>query len=460
MKTGLLTITLCALVATAAADTLVLDVERTVELALANNHAIHQARARVEEAVAGRSASFGAMLPQLSASASYTRLGTVSDFQMVAPVYGRFPLRVYDPQGNLIGFTDSIAMVIGIDTMELALGGANNYILRGTAQQTLFTWGKLINAWRLAGLGAEIEEQGLRLARQQVRSRAVESFYGAMLAREMAELMRESHRQLERHVGQVRSLHENGLATGLDLRRARIGLSNLASELARTESGAELVLASLRNACGIEPDRPLALEGDVGYEAEPTALDDAVAAALAGRPELEQLRRAARMADYGVRIARTANLPTLFAQFNYDYKNPVGFSPGWGSDWNVTAGASVPLFTGGANHNRLSQALARERQARIALAMTEEALALEVRALYSKLEQERRNIELQSENTDLAREALALAETAYENGIITNTEYLDTQLALTRSRVSYLGSLANHRIARAALRRAMGIEEN
>ena len=459
MRTTLL-IVFCALLAPAAADTLVLNAEQAVELALANNHAIHQARARVEEAVAGRSASFGAMLPQLSASASYTRLGTVNDFQMVTPVYGQFPLRVYDPQGNLIGFTDSVAMVIGIDTMELALGGANNYLLRGTAQQTLFTWGKLINAWRIAGLGAEVEEQGLRLARQQVRSRAVEAFYGAMLAREMVALMRESQRQLERHVGQVRSLYESGFATGLDLRRARVGLSNLASELARVESGAELALAALRNTCGIEPDRPVALDGDVKYEAEPTALDDAIAAALAKRPELEQLRRAARMADYGVRIARTANLPTLFAQFNYDYKNPVGFNPGWGSDWNVTAGASVPLFTGGANHSRLRQARARERQARIALAMTEEALTLEVRALHSTLEQERRNIELQSENVELAREALELAETAYENGMITNTEYLDTQLALTRSRVSHLGSLANHRIARAGLRRAMGIEEN
>jgi outer membrane protein TolC len=52
-----------------------------------------------------------------------------------------------------------------------------------------------------------------------------------------------------------------------------------------------------------------------------------------------------------------------------------------------------------------------------------------------------------------------MAETGYQNGLVTNLEYLDTQLALTQSRVSYLSSLANHRIAKARLLQAMGISE-
>lgn len=446
------------LAAAGSAGTLTLDASRAVELALENNHALRQAAARVEEAAAGKAASFGAFLPQVSATGSYTRLGTVSEFSMVGPRYGRFPLQVYDSDGNLIGYTDSTAQVIGMDTLELALGGADNFVIRGTAQQSLFTWGKLLNAWRIAGLGLDIEQQGLRLARQQVRSRAVEGFYQALLGQEMVGLMRQSYAQLERHIGQVQALYDNGLATGLDLRRARVGLSNLGSRLARVESGAELALAGLRNVTGIPPDTPLALEGDIEYQPSRVTLDDALASARAERPELNQLRAALRIADYGVRIARTANLPTLFAQFNYDYKNPVGFSRGWGTDWSFTAGASVPIFTGGTNLNRLRQARARERQARVLLDMTEEALALEIRALHTRLEQERRNIELQAENMELAREALEMAERAYENGLITNLEYLDTQLALTRSRKEHLGSLANHRIARAELFRAMGVD--
>jgi len=453
---------LLALAAAAAplgAGTLALDVERAVELALENNRAIAQARTGIEAAAAGKGAAFGAFLPQVSASASYVRLGTVSKFEMVTPTYGSFPLGVYDTLGNPIGYTDSIPLAVGADTVDLELGGADNYSLTGTAELALFTWGKLVNAYRIAGLSVDVEREALRLARSRVRTAAVEGFYNALLARKMAALMQESYDQLARHVDQARVLYDNGLATGLDVKRASVGLTNLKVQLTQVQNGAGLALDALRSTLGLEPGTALELVGELEPEDWSVDLEAALDSALARRPELEQLRAAARMADLGVRIARTSNLPTLFAQFNYSYANPVGFTSGWGTDWNLVVGAQMPLFTGGTNLNRFKQAQAQERQARIGLAMVEDAVGLEVRARHSALEQESQNIALQSENVAVAEEALAMAETGYQNGLVTNLEYLDTQLALTQSRVSYLSSLANHRIARARLLQAMGTVE-
>ena len=442
------------------ADTLTLDVDQAVELALKNNHAIAQARAKVDAASAGKGAAFGSFLPQLSASGSYYRMGTVNKFSMVTPTYGLFPLRVYDPvTGEIIGFTDSIAMAIGADTMELELGNADNFTIRGTAEWVLFTWGKLVNAYRIAGLSLDMEKEGLRLARMQVRTRAIEGFYQAMLTRRMADLMKDSYAQLERHVDQVKTMYEEGLAKRLDYARANVGLVNMESQVSALENAAGLAEAVLRNTLGLEPGTALELTGDLEFEDREIGLEDAVESAFENRPELLQLRDATRMADLGVRIARTANLPSLFAQFNYDYKNPVGFSPGWGTDWNLLVGVQMPLFTGGTNWNKLKQAQAQHRQARVGLAMVEDGIRLEVEALHNTLRQEQRNIEYQSQNVSLAEDALEMAETGYQNGLVTNLEYLDTQLALTQSRVSYLSSLANHRIAGARLRQAMGIAE-
>jgi len=453
-------ILLSAVVASVAgADTLALDVEQAVELALDNNHAVRTALAKVDEARAGKGAAFGSFLPQVSASGSYVRLGTVNSFSMVSPVYGSFPLGVYDLDGNLVGYTDSIAMAIGADTLDLPLGNADNFSLTGTAEWVLFTWGKLYNAYRIAGLSLDMETEGLRLARNQVRSEAVEGFYQAMLAGRMAGLMQESYDQLARHVDQVGILYDNGLAAGLDVKRASVGLTNLKVQVAQTRNGAELATSALLNTLGLEPGTAVELTGDLEPDDWTVGLEEALDSARALRPELEQLRAAAHMAGLGVRIARTANLPSLFTQFNYSYQNPVGFSAGWGTDWNVVVGVQLPLFTGGTNLNRLKQARAQERQARIALAMVEDAVGLEVRARHSALEQEAENIQLQSENVAVAEEALAMAETGYQNGLVTNLEYLDTQLALTQTRVSYLSSLANHRIAQARLRQAMGITE-
>jgi len=88
--------------------------------------------------------------------------------------------------------------------------------------------------------------------------------------------------------------------------------------------------------------------------------------------------------------------------------------------------------------------------------MAEDGVRLEVMAQVSALNQEAQNSAYQAQSVALAEEALKLAEQRYQNGLLTNLEYLDTQLALTQSKVAYLNSLANYQIAKARLQRAIG----
>jgi outer membrane protein TolC len=400
-------------------DTLRLDVDLAVELALKNNNAVQLAKAKLQEAAAGKGAAFGSFLPQISASGTYYRMTP-----------------------NKFG--------------DIELGSADNYTLRGTAQQTLLTWGKLINAYRIAGLSFNIEQEAFRQAQAQTKVQATEGFYGALLAQKMAELMRESYGQLKRHVDQVQALYDNGLARKLDLMRAKVGLTNMQVQLSQIENGSKLALASLLTTLGLKPETPIALSGDLEFSPWSVDYRQALDLAWAKRPELLQLRKTAQIADLATRIALTSNLPTAFAQFNYDYKNPLGFKDTWGSDWNLTVGLTMPIFTGLTNWHKLKQAKAQQRQARIGVAMLEDGVRLEVQALVNTLNQEIENIKNQKENVDVAEEALKIAETSYKNGLITNLEYLDTQLALLQSRVSYLNSLANYKIAKARLLKAMG----
>ncbi len=433
-------------------DTLRLDVDMAVELALKNNHAVQLAKAKLQEAAAGKSAAFGPFLPQITASGTYYRAGTVNEIGFAK--YGEINFPVIGPNGDTIGNTAPILSIVGETTF--GLGSADNFDLRGTVQQTLFTWGKLINAYRIAGLSFNIEQEAFRQAQAQTRVQATEGFYGALLAQQMAELMRESYEQLSRHVNQVQQLYENGLARKLDLMRAKVGLTNIQVQLKQMENTAKLALASLRTTLGLKRNIPIILSGDLEFQLWNIDLIQAIDSALMKRPELMQLRKTVQIADLGTRIALTANLPTAFAQFNYDYKKPVGFDPEWGTDWNLTVGITMPIFTGLSNWHKLKQAKARQRQSKVGVAMLEDGIRLEVQALVNTLDQETENINAQKENVDVAEEALKLAETSYQNGLITNLEYMDTQLALLQSRVSYLNSLANYKIAKAKLQKAIG----
>jgi outer membrane protein len=442
--------------ASAHADTLRLDAAKAVELALANPRVVQLARAKLEDAAAGKGVTFGSFLPQVSASGTYTRLGTVSEFTMMAAHESVFGLPVFDPQGNYIGKTIPVPVAVGVDTFHLKLGSANNMALTGTVQQTLFTWGKLINAYRIAGLNLDMTIEGVRQARSQLRVDATSAFYQALLARKTVEVMNNALGQLKGHVGQVQSLYDNGMATKLDLMKATLGLQQMEAQVSQIESGTELALAALLNTLGLEPGTPVSFTEDLAPDSMAVELDSAQAQALRARPELKQLRDAVKMSELGVAIARTANLPTAFAQVNGYYKNPVGFSAGWGTDWNATAGVSMPIFTGMSNASRLRQSQARVRQARVGLAMAEDGIRLDVHAQVLALNQESKNMKYQAKNVEVAEAALGLAEQRFQNGLLTNLDYMDSQLALTQARVSYLNALANYRVARAKLQKAVG----
>ena len=442
--------------AAARADTLRLDAAKAVEMALANDHVVQQARARIEDAAAGRSVAFGSFLPQVSASGTYTRLGTVSEFTMYAAKESVFGLPVFDPTGNYIGKTIPIPVAVGLETLNLKLGSYNNMSIAGTVQQTLFTWGKLINAYRIAGLNLDMTVEGVYQARSQIRVDATSAFYQALLARKTVGVMDSALSQLKGHVGQVQSLYDNGMATKLDLMKATLGLQQMEAQVSQIQSGAELALAALLNTLGLEPGTAVTFVEDLAPDSMAVELDSAQAQALRDRPELKQLRDAARMAGLAVSISRTANLPTAFAQVNGYYKNPVGFTAGWGTDWNATVGVSMPLFTGFANVSRLRQAQARERQARVGLAMAEDGIRLDVQASVLALNQEARNRAYAQKNVEVAEAALGLAEQRFQNGLLTNLDYMDSQLALTQARIAYLNALVNYQVAKARLQKAVG----
>ncbi len=439
-----------------AADTLQLNAAKAVELALANNRQIAQAQAKLDEAAAGKATVFGSFLPQVSATATYTRLAKASEFTMMAAHESIFGVPVFGPDGKPIGQTMPIPVAVGVDTFHLALGSQNNYALTGTVQQTLFTWGKLINAYRIAGLSFDLQKEAAAQARAQVRVDATQGFYQALLARRTVEVMADALRQLKGHVGQVQSLYDNGMATKLDLMKATLGLQQMEAQISQIENGAELSTAVLLNTLGLDPGTAVAFDEQLAPDSTTADPDQATKQALERRPELAQLRDAAKMADLGVRIARTSNLPSAFVQANGSYKNPVGFTTGWGPDWNATAGLSMPIFTGLSNLNKLKAAQARQRQARIGLAMVEDGIRLEVKAHALALSQEAKNTAYQKKNVEVAEAALGLAQARYENGLLTNLDYMDSQLALTQSRVAYLNALANYQIAKARLEKAIG----
>ncbi|MCX7785687.1 MAG: TolC family protein [candidate division WOR-3 bacterium] len=443
---------------TFATDTLHLTLDSAIERALKNNKVIQIAQEKVKVQSLNKNIALANFFPQINLTGTYTRLSSSQGFPLTVPVYGKYPFPVYNPQtGQLIGITESIPVIVGAVTETLEMVKKDNYNLQGRVSQTLFTWGKLLNAYKIAELNWEIEKENLRKTVSDLKLKTTEAFYQALLADKGLELINESYQQMARHIQQIEKLYQSGLVGRLDLLRAKVQLTNIRSQLLRMENAKNLSYDALRLILGLSSEVPLALKDDFSFVPQEIQLDSALSTALSERVDIKIMQNNLKILKKTYQIQKTANLPSLFSAINYDYKKPYSFTENdWGKDYNVTIGVQMPIFTGGANLYKIKQAKSQLNQIELGLNMLKDAVQLEIKSLYFNLQQEKNILSYQDENVKTAEQALSLAEEKYQNGLITNLEYIDTQLALTQAKFDRLNAIANCILAQIKLLNAIG----
>ncbi|HZD05099.1 MAG TPA: TolC family protein, partial [Longimicrobiales bacterium] len=105
---------------------------------------------------------------------------------------------------------------------------------------------------------------------------------------------------------------------------------------------------------------------------------------------------------------------------------------------------------------RVQQAEADLRSQRYRLQQLEESVRLEVQQAWQSLQSADERIEASRSNVRRAERALEIAQTRFENGLATQVELNDAELAVTRARTNYAQALFSHGVARAELMRAQG----
>ena len=438
-------------------DSLFLTLEDAQKISMEQNQTILIAKERLIEKQAGIGTARAGFLPSISFQGSYTRLGKIPAFSMAIPQYTLTPLGVYDILGNPIGYTDPVMIMTGVDSMELEMGKSENYLFRGSLQQPLFTWGTLLNSYRIASISLEIERENYNKTENEVRLQVTQSFLGTVLVQQTLDLMEESYAQMQRHLEQVEKLYENGMAERLDFLRARVELSNIHTQVVRVRGQVDIATSALKSLLALPQDVELILEEGLEYEPYEIGLEEAMKIAVEKRPEIIAMRLTKEMTEKALSIERARNKPKLALVYNYDYKKPLRMMENeWGTDWNITLALSMPIFQGGSYISKVKQRKAQLKQVEYGLSQFEDVVRLDVKSCWLAVQQEKEILAYQEENVSRAEEALKLAEEKYRNGMITNLEYMDIQLVLTRAKLEWVSSIANYNIAMEKLIVAMG----
>jgi outer membrane protein TolC len=415
-----------------------LTLDEAVELALERNVSAVVAGLKVEEANSARNAARSGFLPQVNLGGTYTYLS-------YTPVIS---------QPTLVGI-DSITFEPIYEVMDLEFGYPHNFSLNLSVTQTLFTWGKLMNAYGLAGANvraAELERLG---AEEDVRSRTKEAYYTALLAERYLELVLEIQAELTAHYEAVEARYEAGLTSDLDLMLAEVQMNNVIPQLFQAEAGRDLAMDALKLTIGVPQGTDLELANELTFVDYTADLDSLIRVALEDRYDLRAMEERVDMLGKAAAIQRAGDKPTVFASWNYSYGKPYYFSDDWDGSWSATIGINIPLFDGFKAHALGREAGAQLSQLRHMREFQREMAVLEVTSAWKTLERAKESLKAQEDNVDLAQRTFEMYEEQYQNGFVSSLDVLDAEVMYSQARLGYISALGDYLIARAKLELAV-----
>jgi outer membrane protein TolC len=237
-------------------------------------------------------------------------------------------------------------------------------------------------------------------------------------------------RQLE--LARVR--FEAGSVARLDVLRAEVDLANARARRIQYQAAVDQSYQALRTLLALPQSQPLTLRGTLDDLVVPDSRD-ALAAALPGRPDLRAFESQRQVASYAVSLANADWKPTVSIIGNVAYQNNDAFRLLRQSNQNYTFGVAMrmPLLAAPGAAARRSAAEAQVRQAEHGLKAALDAGNLELETAWTDLQAASEVVTTQQKALELARESVAIAQTSYENGVITSAELNDAQVALLQT---------------------------
>jgi outer membrane protein TolC len=272
------------------------------------------------------------------------------------------------------------------------------------------------------------------------------------MAREYHRVQRANFENLEEHYELSRAQAAVDLISRADMLRSESELAVAEKSLLSAQNALRLSRANLADVIGVTLPAGVELV-PVEIQAAPPdlSLTEAQAVARGSNPTLAMARKAERIAEAEVGLAASAFWPKLNLSADYGWVQGEELTFSKEADyWSISAILSIDLFTSTGRLAEMKSARASQYQTKLETLQAERGIMLAVEAAYLALEEAGAQIAVSEKQLAAAAEAMELSEGLYENGILSNVEYLDmnqayllAQLGEIQSRYNYLKAREN-----------------
>jgi outer membrane protein len=381
--------------------------------------AINSAEARIKLAGTGYN-------PDIEINANFSNLGPVT--KLTIPGMGSFQL-----------FPD------------------NNYSASINYRQTVYDFGRTKQNIEVESENKVIGEQSLELARQKLSLVAVNNFYTLLFLQSAIKIKEEQLSALNEHLDHISKMMTTGSATEYQVLSTKVKISAVESQKVDLETAITMQQTYLNSLIGNDQTFHPVVKYELDADLPLIPSDSMLTYAIKNRDEVIINQRRTSLAELRYGLQKLQNKPILSFIATGGAKN--GYVPNLYEvkpNYVVGLGLRVPIFDGMKNKYSLAQVQSAitslsyesdyaKRNVSNELADAEASLLAtekKVTQYYLQLEQ--------------ALKAYSLAVTSFNAGIITNLDLLDSNTAVSESRLLLLKAKIDHAASIYKLKAALG----
>ena len=448
---------------------------QALEIAERKSETVGIAREELARAEGDRRRARSAYFPQLNGSASYQRT-LQSQFSALDAGTDTTsgPILVCDPfvpqpglpvEQRLDSLESAVSCASSADPFasfrNLPFGRENTYRFGLSFSQTLFSGGQVGGQTQAANAGVRSAALGLTSAQAQLLLDVTGAYYDASLADRLLAIAAATLQQADTTLSQTQLARQVGNSSEFDLLRARVTRDNQRPVVIQRRADRDLAHYRLKQLLDVPLDQPLALTtelGDTALVSSPRlteVVENPGDTASSRRAPVRQANEAVNAQRGLLRVARGQRLPQValtsqYAQLAYPGKvSPFGAD--FVSDWTVSLGLQLPIFTGGRIGGDVAVARANLNQAQLRLQQARELAEVDARNAAIQLEAAQAGWQASAGTVEQATRAYQIAEIRYREGISAQTELLDSRIQLQQAQAARARAARDLQVAKVRL---------
>lgn len=422
-----------------------LDMDRALTIALSESPTIKIADMEVKKTDYSKREVIAGLLPQIDASASYQRALKKQRMYMsgksfdIAGMMGAYLGPLYAATGIPMPESESSSSSSSDEGFEVGLD--NTYSMGFSATLPVIA-PQLWKSVEISSINIETKLEAARSSRLSLINEVQKAYYNVLLCQDSYKVLRDQYDNAKLNAETYANQYKQGTASEYDVLRSEVAVRNIEPSLLSTENAVKLSKLQLKVLMGIDAGIEIKIDDSlVNYEQDMYNVTMSINRSLDNNTDLRQLDLQTKMLQKTATLQKFAYIPTLGAQFNYNW---ISMSDGnmfknfrFNPYSTVAVALNIPIFSGGSRYYKVKQAEANVAQMGFQRENLVRALDMQVEAQIDNISKSVKQIDSNKLGVQQAEKAYKIMQKSFEIGSATFVTLNDAELALTRARLSY-----------------------